>query len=198
MIGTASFWGTLAILAGVLLLHLAWQRRDGALWPLLIGACIAVTAGLAFWALAGADAGVATGVLILMTAALAVVARAGWRHARSNGRRAGERLRRAPSRSAVSQAPGAAGYLHDAFSLLIAVPLTGVVAVMGGLALIAAAASSGAAPSNGIAAAFLLVPVLWAGLASWILVQSDLKRRSIAFTGAALLFGLAFLLTAQA
>jgi len=91
------------------------------------------------------------------------------------GRPRGPRRRASPiSLNALAWA----GYSRDAVSLGLALLGAGCAALLIGLALLQALQSWGLGPTGAISAAFLLVPLIWTGLTSTILLQPRLAGQA--------------------
>lgn len=178
MAGLLSWIGTISLLAGAAALRLAWRRSDRARRPLVLGGWAGLGVGLWAWSAAAADAGLAIAMLIFMGAVLLLVARDGLdelRRRRQAGRH--RRTRRRGSLISLDRLSWA-GTSRDAVSLSLALIGAGCAALLIGLALLAALQSWGLGPTGAISAAFLLLPLIWTGLTSTILVQPRLTAQA--------------------
>jgi len=169
--------GSVSLLAGLLALRLAWRRRDLPHRPLIAGGWAGIIAG--FWAfgVSDCDAGLANAALIFMSGAGLLLLHAGDIALRGRRERRPHRRVRPPSSTSLESLPWA-GYGRDAASLALALPGAGGTALLAGLALLHMLPSLGLGRTGTISAVFLLVPIIWTGLASYIMLQPRLLRQS--------------------
>ncbi|MBB4211021.1 hypothetical protein EV659_103210 [Rhodothalassium salexigens DSM 2132] len=185
MAASTALAGSAALLAGLGLLYAAWARPARGRWPVLAG-WMAALVGAVLWGLAdGGDRGVAVGVVVFVALALAVLL---WRRRRGPvaAVRAGSAGRAAPT---VPTAPtattgaGQAGLGRRIGVGLLVGPGAGLAAVALVLALFGALDRAGAHVTAAIVAGYVVLPLLWAGLAVWALMAPGLARKVAVVAG---------------
>ncbi|MBK5911392.1 hypothetical protein CCR85_07780 [Rhodothalassium salexigens] len=171
--------GSAALLAGLGLLYAAWARPARGRWPVLAG-WMAALVGAVLWGLAdGGDRGVAVGVVMFVALALAVLL---WRRRRGPvaAVRAGSAGRAAPT---APTGAGPAGLGRRIGVGLLVGPGAGLAAVALVLALFGALDRAGAHVTAAIVAGYVVLPLLWAGLAVWALMAPGLARKAAVVAG---------------
>lgn len=180
--------GAIAGVAGLYLLWRSWAERKrahglalGLGWALLL-------TGTVIWAFAGGDAGVAIGVSGLT--ALASLALAGIAYsvyvtrAARPARAAGQRAMRDETKLS------AALIARRVMTFLFAGPVGGAVTIVLTLSFLKALQSSGVNEADRIVYALLFAPLIWAGLAVYVVMDSLLKRKAALLIGAGALCAL--------
>jgi len=171
-----------AIVAAVLQLRRAWglPRRsavqNATAWALMLAGAVLALAGEGAWGLAVASLGG-------MTAAALLIAHAGWTSPRGKARASERRVHMLPG----SGEPRHIGRRLTTF--LFIVPLgfaASLLAVLGARAL---AGMAGWSDADGNAMTFLLLPLLWALLAFWLLMRPS-RREQLAWLAAPAAAGL--------
>lgn len=164
--------GIAAIVAAVLQLRRAWglPRRSAGqnviAWALMLAGAVLAVAGEGAWGLAVASLGG------MATAAL-LIAHAGWMSPRGKARASERRVHMLPEGGEPRQIG------RRLLTFLFTVPLgflASLLAVLGARALVGMAGWSDA---DGNAMAFLLLPVLWALLAFWLLMRPGRREQLI-------------------
>jgi hypothetical protein len=190
--GPAGIAAALALVlccAGVGTLFAAWRRgRDKPHHaPALSVGWLFLLASAVVWAgPAGGDRGTVFAILATGIGGLALIgARTAWDAADGSGRREHKRERGRGDRksragdggdavSGIEPAPRSGGWGHGVAVFLVAGPLSAAAATSAALALLAV--SSATVGANRLVAAFLSVPLLWAGAMLWSCCDSNLRR----------------------
>jgi hypothetical protein len=161
-----------AIVAAVLQLRRAWglPRRSAAqnaiAWALMLAGAVFALAGEGAWGLAVASLGG-------MTAAVLLIAHAGWMSPRSKARASERRVHMLPESGEQRQIG------RRLLTFILTVPLgflASLLAVLGARVLVGMAGWSDA---DGNAMALLLLPVVWALLAFWLLMRPGRREQLI-------------------
>ncbi|MBB5519000.1 hypothetical protein [Amphiplicatus metriothermophilus] len=175
--------GAAATAVGVFLLWRSWARRREPHAVQLIAAWALLFAALTAWGIAGGDRGAAVGVAAIVVAACAALTL-------SAGAAYGAR-RPAPARAATSNASAAERrasfslYARSGAVFLLAGPLAGGATLLLTLFFFRLMKAFGMGEADRIAAALLVAPALWAGLAVYVVMDESLRRRSAVVAGAA-------------
>jgi hypothetical protein len=172
---------TLALVAGVALLRIAWLR-DKARLATLGGWLLIIAALFGFIHVWGGEIGTAYALLAFSAVALAIVA---W----------GLELRVARARSgrelAAEPEERPTNWTRAIFKSFLAVVLAGVAAIGIGVAF---AVAMPLAPADRIVIGGLLVPVLWGGGMAWTLSDAKLGRATLLLTAiSGVAYAIAFL-----
>lgn len=177
--------GTAGGVVGVFLLWRSWAKRREPHAVHLVAGWASLLAALTIWGIAGGDRGAAVGVAAAVVAACAALAL-------SAGAAYGAR-RLAPARAAARVASAAERrasfplYARRGAVFLLAGPLAGGAALLLTLFFFRLMKTSVMTEPDRIAAALLLAPTLWAGLAVYAVMDERLWRRSAVVVGAAAL-----------
>lgn len=167
-----SWTGIAAIVVAVLLLRRAWglprrsAMQNGIGWALMLAGAVLALAGDGAWGLAVASLGG-------METAAVLIAHAGWRSPRSKARASGHRVHMLPE----SGEPLHIG--RRLLTFLLVVPLGFATSLLAALGMRALAGMAGWSDADGNAMAFLLLPVLWALLAFWLLMRPGRREQLV-------------------
>ncbi|GAB4522113.1 MAG: hypothetical protein Kow00133_09490 [Amphiplicatus sp.] len=177
--------GAAGAAVGVFLLWRSWMKRREPHAVQLIAGWASLFAALTVWGIAGGDRGAAVGVAATVVAACAALGL-------SAGAAYGGR-RPAPARAAAGDAVAAerrgsfSRYARSGAVFLLAGPLAGGATLLLTLLFFRLMKTSAMAEADRIAAALLIAPALWAGLAVYAVMDESLRRRSAIVAGAAAL-----------
>lgn len=169
------------IIFAVGLIYLGWTRRKQRHIFLLSGGWAALTAGLSLWGAHFEDSGVAIGGAVAVLTAFVILSVSAVRSARDPqpGRIRNQQLvdtrRRSPNSPRVT----------IAFAVS-AVLVSGIIALALGIATTRLVLVTGGGEANAIVAAYVLVPILWAVIASYGLLARSGKQKTLVLAALAL------------
>ena len=169
--------GTTGIALGIAALRFAWRRKTRMHSLITAGGWMIITGGLALWGLVdGADWGIALGTIIFIFVAMILLGFNAWSAFRNR-----ERKPRPVDRTHESQAfdetpPGV--YAKHLSTFLLAAPIGGGVAIILTLSVFKLLQSFGIETANSIVTTFFLTPLLWAAIATWMVIDNAIVRKA--------------------
>ena len=172
-----AFWGTVGIVSGMGTLRWVWRRKNR--WHSLIiaGGWLMILVGLSLWGLVGgADWGVALGTIIFTWMAIVILGFNAW-SAFTNRRRKPEPTARTNEPHASAGTPLGV-YGRPIATFFLAAPLGGGAAIILTLSAFKLLQSLGIETANTIVTTFFLTPLLWAVIATWMVIDNGTARKA--------------------
>ena len=169
------FWGTVGLVSGIGALRFIWRKNNRWHAFIIMGGWLMILAGLLLWGLAGnAEWGMALGTMVFTWVALIILGFNAW-SAFTNRRRKPEPVAKTTAPAASAQTPlGVYGRRLSTFFL--AGPLGGGVAILLTLSAFELLQSVGIQTSNAVVTTFFLTPLLWAAIATWVVIDNGTVR----------------------
>lgn len=171
------FLGTVGIVLGMGALRFAWRRKDRWHAVILAGGWLLILGGLSLWRLVGgAEWGLALGTIILTLVAMSLLGFNAW-SAFTNRRIKPDPIAKTNEPATSARTPfGVSGQRISTFFL--AGPLGGGVAMLLTLSVFEWLQFFGVETANAIVTMFFLMPLLWAVIATWMVIDNGTARKA--------------------
>lgn len=170
-----AFWGTVGIVLGMGILRFTWRSKNRLHVFIIAGGWLTILGSVSLWGLvSNADWGIALGTMVFTWVALIILGFNAW-SAFTNRRRKPEPVAKTTAPAASAQTPlGVYGRRLSTFFL--AGPLGGGVAILLTLSAFELLQSVGIQTANAIVTTFFLTPLLWAAIATWVVIDDGTVR----------------------
>ena len=177
MVILPGFLGTVGIVLGMGILRFAWRKKDRGHVFILAGGWLIILGGLSLWSLVGgAEWGLALGTIIFTLVAMILLGFNAW-SAFTNRRRKPNPVAKTNEPAASARTPlGVYGQRLSTFFL--AGPLGGGVAMILTLSVFEWLQFFGVETANAIVTTFFLTPLLWAVIATWMVIDNGTARKA--------------------
>lgn len=172
-----AFWGTVGIVLGMGALRFTWRSKNRLHAFIIVGGWLMILAGLLLWGLTGGtDWGIALGIVIFTWVAIIILGFNAW-SAFTNRRRKPDPVAKTNDPAASARTPlGVYGRRLSTFFL--AGPLGGGVAMILTLSVFEWLQFFGTGTANAIVTTFFLTPLLWAAIATWMVIDNGIVRKA--------------------
>lgn len=170
------FLGTVGLVSGIGSLRFIWRKNNRWHGFIIMGGWLMILAGLLLWGLAGnAEWGMALGTMVFTWVALVILGFNAW-SAFTNRRRKPDPVAKTTDPAASARTPlGVYGRRLSTF--VLAGPLGGGVAILLTLSAFKLLQSLGIQTANAIVTTFFLTPLLWAAIATWVVIDNGTVRK---------------------
>ena len=170
------FWGTVGLVSGIGALRFIWRKNNRWHVFIIIGGWLTILGSVSLWGLVGnAEWGMALGTMVFTWVALIILGFNAW-SAFTNRRRKPEPVAKTTDPAASARTPlGVYGRRLSTFFL--AGPLGGGVAILLTLSAFELLQSVGIQTSNAVVTTFFLTPLLWAAIATWVVIDNGTVRK---------------------
>lgn len=172
-----AFFGTLGIAFGIAALRFAWRRKTRLHSFLTVGGWMAIVGGLALWGLLGAaDWGIALGTILFICVAMILLGFNAW-PAFMNRERKPRPIARSDQPQTFDETPPRV-YAKHLSTFFLAAPIGGGVTIILTLSVFELLQSFGVETANSIVTTFFLAPLLWAAIATWMVIDTAIVRKT--------------------
>ena len=170
------FLGTVGLVSGIGSLRFIWRKNNRWHAFIIMGGWLMILAGLLLWGLAGnAEWGMALGTMVFTWVSLVILGFNAW-SAFTNRRRKPDPVAKTTDPAASARTPlGVYGRRLSTF--VLAGPLGGGVAILLTLSAFKLLQSLGIQTANAIVTTFFLTPLLWAAIATWVVIDNGTVRK---------------------
>ena len=173
-----AFFGTIGIILGIAVLRFAWRRKTYMHSFIAVGGWMIILGGLALWGLAGAaDWGIALGTILFICVAMILLGFNAW-PAFVNRERKPRPVAGTNGRQTFDAKP-TGNYANHLSTFFLAAPIGGGVAIILTLSVFELVKSFGVETANSIVATFFLTPLLWAVIATWMVIDTTIVRKAM-------------------
>lgn len=172
-----AFLGTIGIALGIGALRFAWRRKTRMHSFSTLGAWMCILCGIFLWGQAGgADWGVAMATILFISAAMILLGFNAWpAFVNRDGKPAP--VPRTNDSQISDQTPRGV-YAKHLSTFFLAAPIGGGTAIILTLSVFELLQSFGVETANGIVATFFLTPFLWATIATWMVIDTTIVRKT--------------------
>lgn len=172
-----AFLGTIGIALGIGALRFAWRRKTRmhswitrAGWMIILG-------GIFLWGQVGsADWGIAMATILFISVAMIILGFNAW-PAFVNRERKPLPVPRTNDSQISEQPPRGVSAKHLS-TFFLAAPIGGGIAIILTLSVFELLQTFGVETANAIVATFFLTPFLWATIATWMVIDTTIKRKT--------------------
>lgn len=172
-----AFFGTIGIVLGMTALRFAWRRKTRMHSWIILGGWMIILGGLFLWGQVGsADWGIALGILLFICLAMIILGFNAW-PAFVNRDRKPPPIPRTNDSQISDQTPRGV-YVKHLSTFFLAAPIGGGIAVILTLSVFELFQTFGVDSANGIVVTFFLTPFLWATIATWMVIDATIKRKT--------------------
>ena len=171
-----AFLGTVGIALGIGALRFAWRRKTQMHPFITLGAWMCILGGMFLWSqVGGADRGMVLGALLFMSLAMILLGfNAWWTFVKRDRPPLAPRTHE----SQIVEQPPRGIYAKHLSTFFLAAPIGGGIAMMMTLSVFELLQTFGVETANGIVATFFLTPLLWATIATWMVIDTTILRKT--------------------
>ncbi len=172
-----AFLGTIGIALGIETLRFTWRRKPRMRFFITMGAWVIILGGIFLWSqVGGADWGVATATILFISVALILLGFNAWSAFRNRTKKP-EPVTRTKAPQAFDETPLSV-YAKRLSTFFLVAPIGGGVAIILTLSIFEWLQPFGFETANGIVAAFFLTPLLWTTIATWMVIDATIVRKT--------------------
>lgn len=170
------FLGTVGLVSGIGSLRFIWRKNNRWHVFIIMGGWLTILGSVSLWGLVGnAEWGMALGTMVFTWVALVILGFNAW-SAFTNRRRKPDPVAKTTDPAASARTPlGVYGRRLSTF--VLAGPLGGGVAILLTLSAFELLQSLGIQTANAIVTTFFLTPLLWAAIATWVVIDNGTVRK---------------------
>ena len=171
------FFGTIGIALGIGVLRFAWRRKTRMHSLITMGAWMFILGGIFLWGqVGGADWGVAMATILFISVAMILLGFNAWPAFVHRDRKPPPVLR--TNESQISDQTPRGVYAKHLSTFFLAAPIGGGIAIILTLSVFELLQTFGVETANGIVATFFLTPFLWATIATWMVIDTTIVRKT--------------------
>ena len=171
------FFGTMGIALGIGALRFAWRRKNRMHSLIILGGWMIILGGLFLWGQVGsADWGVALGTLLFICLAMILLGFNAWPAFVNRDRKPPPVPR--TNESQISDQTPRGVYAKHLSTFFLAAPIGGGIAIILTLSVFELLQTFGVETANGIVATFFLTPLIWAAIATWMVIDTTIVRKT--------------------
>lgn len=171
------FFGTMGIALGIGALRFAWRRKTRMHSLIILGGWMIILGGLFLWGQVGsADWGVALGTLLFICLAMILLGFNAWPAFVNRDRKPPPVPR--TNESQISDQTPRGVYAKHLSTFFLAAPIGGGIAIILTLSVFELLQTFGVETANAIVATFFLTPLIWAAIATWMVIDTTIVRKT--------------------